>query len=56
MHLGPVKQIQVQQQYPVPGPRPTRLLPNAATVAVTFAPPPTVDVRAGVTVTYYLKP
>jgi len=33
-----------------------RALPNAAAVAVAFAPPPTVDVRAAVTVTYYLKP
>lgn len=56
MHLGPVKQIQVQQQYMIPGPGPMRAPPNAITVAVSFPPPPTVDVRASVTVTYYLKP
>jgi TonB family protein len=55
MHLGGVKQIQVQQQYLTPQPFSMRG-PAGIPAAVNVAAPATVDVRATVVVTYYLKP
>ncbi len=56
MHLGPVKQIQVQQQNPIPGPGPMRAPLNGTPTTTMFQPPPLVEVRATVIVTYYLRP
>ena len=58
MHLGSVKQIQVQQQYMTPQPFPMRVPLGIAPPpqAVNMPVPPTVDVRATVVVTYFLKP
>ncbi|MDB5073540.1 MAG: hypothetical protein JWM87_4651 [Candidatus Eremiobacteraeota bacterium] len=58
MHLGGVKQIQVQQQYLTPQPVPFRGPPGipAPVQGVNMPAPATIDVRATVVVTYFLKP
>ncbi len=56
MHLGGVKQIQVQQQNFLPTPVPMRPQQGAVASGTTLVAPATVDTRASVTVTYLLKP
>ncbi|MDQ6942578.1 MAG: SIMPL domain-containing protein [Candidatus Eremiobacteraeota bacterium] len=57
MRLGGIKQIQVGQSYGGPVPMPMRAMPSSGVAGVpTEITPTAVDVRASVTVTYYLKP
>ncbi len=57
MRLGGIKQIQVGQSYGGPVPMPMRATPVGSVIGVpTEITPTAVDVRASVTVTYFLKP
>jgi len=57
MRLGGIKQIQVGQSYGDPAPMPMLAMPaNGVAGVPTEISPAAVDVRASVTVTYYLKP
>jgi uncharacterized protein YggE len=57
MRLAGIKQIQAGQQYNAPYPPPVRIMsPNGIGGVPTDIAPAAVEVRASVTVTYYLKP
>jgi uncharacterized protein YggE len=58
MRLGGIKQIQVGQSYGGPVPAPMRVMSASGVIGgvPTEITPSPVDVRASVTVTYYLKP
>jgi uncharacterized protein YggE len=57
MRLGGIKQIQVGQTYGGPVPMPMRAMPASGVAGIpTEITPAAVEVRASVTVTYYLKP